>query len=105
MSLCTEHYAHIKNAKKYTYRFYLEIEAFISVLYNSDKLTRSLGATRLFASRSLEKDPQHCSAYLGYLHMKLEPGKGRNTMSRYGLRALVDELLGGRNVPGESWVE
>ena len=49
---------------------------------------RSPGATRLFASISLDKDIQQCSTHLEHLQKKLEPGKGRKAMSRYGIRAL-----------------
>ena len=86
VSLCAEYYSHVKNAKKDVDRLCLEVKAFISVLQNLDKLARS--ATRLFASRSLSEDIQQCSTHLEYLQKKLEPGKGRKAMSRYGIRAL-----------------
>ena len=86
VSLCAEYYSHVKNAKKDVDRLCLEVKAFISVLQNLDKLARS--ATRLFASRSLNEDIQQCSTHLEHLQKKLEPGKGRKAMSRYGIRAL-----------------
>ena len=86
VTLCAEYYSHVKNAKKDVDRLCLEVKAFISVLQNLDKLARS--ATRLFASRSLNEDIQQCSTHLEYLQKKLEPGKGRKAMSRYGIRAL-----------------
>ena len=64
VSLCAEYYSHVKNAKKDADRLCREVEAFISVLQNLDKLARSPGATRLFASRSLNKDIQQCSTHL-----------------------------------------
>ena len=55
-SVCVEYYSHVKNVKKDADRLCLKVNAFISVLQNLDKLARSLGATRLFASRSVNKD-------------------------------------------------
>ena len=88
VSLCAEYYSHVKNAKRDADRLCLEVKAFISVLQHLDKLARSPGATRLFASRSLNKDIQQCSTHLEHLQKKLEPEKGRKAMSRYGIRAL-----------------
>ena len=88
VSLCAEYYSHVKNTKRDVDRLYLEVKAFISVLQNLDKLARSPGAIRLFASRSLNKDFQQCSTHLEHLQKKLEPGKGRKAMSRYRIRAL-----------------
>ncbi len=88
VSLCAEYYSHVKNAKKDADRLCLEVRAFISVLKNLDKLAQNPGATRLFASRSLNEDIQQCLIYLEHLQKKLEPGKRRKAMSRYGIRAL-----------------
>ncbi len=88
VSLCAEYYSHVKNAKKDAKRLCLEVRAFINVLQNLDKLARSPGATKLFASRSLSDDIRQCLTYLERLQKKLEPGKGRKAMSRCGIRAL-----------------
>lgn len=88
VSLCAEYYSHVKNAKKNADRLCLEVRAFISVLQNLDKLARSPGAIKLFASRSLSDDIRQCLTCLERLQKKLEPGKGRKAMSRYGIRAL-----------------
>lgn len=87
--LCAEYYSHVKNAKKDIDRFSLELQAFINVLHNLDKLARNpVGATRLFASRSLNDDIERCLLDLERLQKKLDPGKRQKAMSRYGIRAL-----------------
>lgn len=53
VSLCAEYYSHVKNVKKDIDRLCLEVKVFVSVLQNLDKLARSLGVIKLFASRSL----------------------------------------------------
>ena len=88
VSLCAEYYSLVKNAKKDADQLCKEVKAFIRVLENLKKLAGSPGATRLFASRSLNKDIQQCLIYLEHLQKKLEPGKRRKAMSRYGIRAL-----------------
>lgn len=88
VSLCAEYYSNVKNAKKDACRLCLEVKAFVSVLQNLDKLARSPGATRLFASRSLNDLIQKLLIHLEHLQKKLEPGKGRKAMSRCGIRAL-----------------
>ena len=89
LSICAEYYSHVKNAKKDVDRFSLEVEAFINVLHNLDKLARSPeGAASLFASRSLNKDIERCLLDLERLQKKLTPRKGQKAMNRYGMRAL-----------------
>ena len=56
VSLYAKYYSYIKNIKRDIDRLYLEVKAFISILQNLNKLTRSLEATRLFALRSLNKN-------------------------------------------------
>ena len=87
-SLCAEYYSQVKNAKKDADRLCREVQAFIRVLQDLEKLARSPGGTKLSTSKSLDKDIQQCSTHLGHLQKKLEPGKGRKTMSRHGIRAL-----------------
>ena len=88
VSLCAEYYSHVKNAKNEVDRFSREVEAFINILENLDKLAQNPGTTRLFATRSLNENIKRCLIDLEHLQKKLEPGKGRKTMSRYGIRAL-----------------
>ena len=83
-----DYYSHVKNAKKEIEGLWKELEALTSVLQELDKLARSPEATRLFASRSLNKDIQQCSTHLEHLQKKLESGKGRKAKSRYRIRAL-----------------
>ena len=49
-------YSRVKNAKKEIEGLWKELEALISVLQKLDTLAQSPEATRLFASRSLNKD-------------------------------------------------
>lgn len=88
VSLCAKYYSHVKDAKKDIDLFSLEVQAFIKVLQNLDQIARNPGATRLFASRSFSEEIQRCLRDLERLQKKLDPGKGRKTMSRYGIRAL-----------------
>ena len=88
LSLCAEYYFHVKNAKQDADRFCLEVKAFINVLQNLNRLARGPAAPRLFASRSLNDEIQQCLLHLEHLRKKLDPGKGRKAMSRYGIRAL-----------------
>lgn len=87
VSLCAEYYSHVKNAKQDVHRFSLEVKAFIKVLQNLDNLAQNSGATRLFALTSLSEDIQRCLLDLERLQKKLDLGKGRKAMSRYGIRA------------------
>ena len=87
-SLCAEYYSQVKNAKRDTDRLCREVQAFIHVLQDLEKLARSPGGTKLSTSKSLAKDIQQCSTHLEHLQKKLEPGKGRKAMSRHGIRAL-----------------
>ena len=56
VSLCAEYYSHVKNTKKDTNRFCLEVKAFINILRNLNRLARGLGVLRLFALRSLNDE-------------------------------------------------
>lgn len=87
-SLCAKYYSNVKSAKKDIDRFSLEVNAFINVLQNLDKLARNPGATRLFASKSLNEDIRRCLLDLERLQKKLTPGKSQKAMSQYGFRAL-----------------
>ena len=87
-SLCAEYYSHVKSAKKDIDRFHLEVEALIKVLRNLRQLAQKPGAARLFTSNALDEHIQSCLSDLRHFKEKLEPGKGRKAMSRYGIRAL-----------------
>ena len=88
VSLCAEYYSHVKTAKKDIDRFSLELQAFIKVLHNLDKLARNpVGATSLCASISLNDDIKRCLLDLERLQKKLDQGKRQKPMSRHGIRA------------------
>ena len=88
VSLCAEYYAAVKHAKTDIDRFCSELKAFIKVLENLEKLARDRGSTKLLTSQSLNEDFQQCKLHLKYLQKKVDPGKSRKTISRYGIRAL-----------------
>ena len=87
-SLCTEYYSHVKSAKKDFDRFNLEVKALIKVLQNLQELAQKPGAEKLFTSNKLNESIQSCFSELTHFKERLEPGKGRKAMSRYGIRAL-----------------
>lgn len=87
-SLCAEYYSHVKSAKKDIDRFHLEVEALIKVLQNLQELAQKPGAEKLFTSNKLNESIQSCFSELTHFKERLEPGKGRKAMSRYGIRAL-----------------
>ena len=88
VSLCAEYYSHVKNAKKDIDRFRLEVEALIKVLRNLHQLAQKPGAAKLFTSNTLDESINLCLSDLRHFKKKLEPGKGRKAMNRYGVRAL-----------------
>lgn len=74
-SLYAKYYSNVKSAKKDIHWFSLEVNAFIIVLQNLDKFARNPGATRFFASKSLNRDIGRCLLDLERLQKKLNPGK------------------------------
>lgn len=87
LSLTVEYSTKVKNAKEDIARFRLELEALIKVLRSLQELVQT-EATPLVTFKSLAESIQQCELDLEHLQKKLEPGKGRKAMSRYGVRAL-----------------
>lgn len=88
LSLTVEYSTQVKSAKDDIARFCLELEAFIKVLRSLRELAQNPEATKLVTFKSLAESIQQCKLDLEQLLKKLEPGKGRKAMSRYGVRAL-----------------
>ena len=87
-SLCAEYYSQVKSAQNDIHRFHLEVEALIKVLQSLHQLTQKPGAAKLFTSNALDESIRLCLSDLRQYKEKLEPGKGRKAMSRFGIRAL-----------------
>lgn len=88
LSSTVEYSAQVKSASKDISRFRLELEAFIKVVRSLQELTQNSEATKLVTFKPLVESIQKCELELENLQRKLEPGKGRKAMSRYGVRAL-----------------
>lgn len=88
ISLTAEYSAQVKSAKEDIACFQLEIEAFIIVLRSLHELAQKPEASKLGTFISLAESMKQCGLDLEHLKKKLEPGKGRKVMSRYGVRAL-----------------
>lgn len=87
LSLTVEYSTQVKNAKEDIARFRLELEAFIKVLRSLKELAQT-EATQLITFKSLAESIKQCELDLERSQKKLEPGRGRKAMSRYGVRAL-----------------
>ena len=88
LSLCAEYYSNVKDAKNDIDRFCLEIETFIDILQRLQSLARNPKTEHIFKSQSLSDSIEQCRSDLQKLQQKLNPGKRRRTMSRFGIRAL-----------------
>lgn len=88
LSLIVDYSIHVKSAKEDIARFRLGLEAFVKVLRSLHELAQNPEATNLVTFRSLAGPIQQCKQDLEYLQERLEPGKSRKAMSKYGVRAL-----------------
>ncbi|KAH0559461.1 hypothetical protein GP486_004023 [Trichoglossum hirsutum] len=88
LSLCSEYASAIKNAKRDIERLANEVKAFLDVLKRVEKMAKGLDASKLLASEPVSKAIEECSSELSGLIVRLDPGTGRRTMSRVGVRAL-----------------
>lgn len=85
LSLTVDYSTQVKSAKEDIDRFRLELEDFVKVLRGLHELAK---ATKLGTLKSLDESIRKCELDLEHMQRKLEPGKGRSAMSRYGVRAL-----------------
>lgn len=87
--LTAKYAAQVKSAQRDISRFRVELEAFVKVLQSLEELAQNQPqATRLATFKSLAESFQQCRLDLERMQEKLEPSKSRETMSRFGLRAL-----------------
>ncbi|EUC43266.1 hypothetical protein COCMIDRAFT_7303 [Bipolaris oryzae ATCC 44560] len=87
-SLCAQYSRDVNDAKEDVERVQKKADAINRTLERIKQLLDSQDKTRLSATQSLFDSLQRCLEELKDLKLKLEPGKARGTMSRYGLRAL-----------------
>lgn len=88
LSLTVEYSTQVKSAKEDIARFRLELDAFIKLLRSLHELAQNPEAKKLVTFKSLAQSIQQCKLDLENLYERLEPGKSRKAMSRYGIRAL-----------------
>lgn len=93
-SLCAEYYTQVKSAGNDINRFRLEVQALANVLQSLQKLAEKPAAEKLLTARSLTGSIESCLRDLKGLKEKLDPGRGRKAMSRYGVRALKWPFVG-----------
>jgi arginyl-tRNA synthetase len=87
-SLCFQYSMAVKDAKDDIERVQRKVGDITHILEKIKQLLNSQDKTRLSTTQGLFDSLRQCLQELEDLKMKLEPGKGRKTMSRIGLRAL-----------------
>ncbi|XP_014560916.1 hypothetical protein COCVIDRAFT_22904 [Bipolaris victoriae FI3] len=88
VSICIQYSIAVNDAKEDIERVQKKADAINCTLEKIRQLLDSQDKTRLSATQSLFDSLQQCLNELKDLKLKLEPGKTRSAMSRYGLRAL-----------------
>ncbi|KAJ6201907.1 vegetative incompatibility protein HET-E-1 [Bipolaris maydis] len=87
-SLCVQYSMAVKDAKGDIERVQRKVSDINHVLKKIKQLLDSQDKTRLSATQGLLDSLEQCLNELESLGVKLEPGKTRKTISRFGLRAL-----------------
>ena len=91
LALCGKYASAVKDAKEDIGRLASEVEAFHKVLKSVNEMANS-GEMKLYISQSvlgeLVGTIRECKSTLADLELKLDSGKGRKVMNRFGLRAL-----------------
>ena len=87
-SLCYQYSVAVKDAKDDIERVRRKVSNITHILEKIKQLLDSQDKTRLSATQGLLDSVEQCLDELETLDMKLEPGKTRKTISRFGLRAL-----------------
>jgi hypothetical protein len=86
--LCTEYISAVRNAKADIARLQSVVEILNGLFKELNILLDSPLASKLDASQRLRQAVLESFQQLKDLKSKLEPGKGRKAMSRFGIRAL-----------------
>jgi hypothetical protein len=87
-SLCFQYSMAVKDAKNDIERVQRKVGDITHILETIKQLLDNQDKTRLSTTQSLFDSLRQCLQDLKDVKVKLEPGKGRKTMSRIGLRAL-----------------
>jgi len=88
LTLCGKYALDALDAKDDIDRLSCEIMAVYDVLTRVNDLTSGPDAAKFPALRDLTVTISQCSSELTNLKTRLDPGKGRQVMKRFGLRAL-----------------
>jgi hypothetical protein len=87
-SLCFQYSMAVKDAKNNIERMQRKVGDITHILETIMQLLDNQAKTRLSTTQGLSDSLRQCLQDLKDVKVKLEPGKGRRTMSRIGLRAL-----------------
>jgi hypothetical protein len=87
-SLCFQYSMAVKDAKNDIERVQRKVGDITHILETVKQLLDNQDKTRLSTTQGLFDSLRQCLQDLKDVKVKLEPGKGRKTMSRIGLRAL-----------------
>jgi hypothetical protein len=86
--LCYQYSVAVKDAKDDIEHVQRKASDITHILENIKQLLNSQDKTRLSATQDLFNSLEQCLKELKSLEAKLDPGKTRKTMSRFGLRSL-----------------
>ena len=87
-SLCYQYSVAVKGAKDDIQRVRRKVTDITHILEKTKHLLDSQDKTRLSTTQGLFSSLEQCRQELKNLEAKLDPGKTRKTMSRFGFRAL-----------------
>jgi hypothetical protein len=88
VSLCVRYSLAVKHAKADIERLGEEVNNAKNLLRSVQRLLQGPDKTQLSTSNRLHDALEDCFSQLAQLNTKLDPGKTRKTMSRFGVRAL-----------------
>jgi hypothetical protein len=88
VSLCYQYFVAVKDAKDDIERVRRKVSDITHILEKITQLLDNQNKTRLSTAQGLFGSLERCLKELKSLEVKLDPGKTRKTISRFGLRAL-----------------
>ena len=88
VSLCSEYYTNVKNAKDDIARLQREADGLNTTLKHVQSLLDGPNGAKLEATQNLRDGVKDCSLQLAALDIKLEPGRRHKVMRGFGIRAL-----------------
>lgn len=87
-SLCLDYSLAVKDAKKDISRLHTKVKELEEVAKDVQQLINGPRGGKLSTSQKLEQAVLDCHAHIKSVNERLDPGKRRKAMSRFGLRAL-----------------